>query len=268
MAAAWACEMTALEKPWHPTSSSRQDRCRAGRRCRSWPAECARCAGCRPRRPLPGSRTRTNPRLRNPVPPSAACEKTCPTTQRRPGGFRKSPARALPPPRSWRRSACIPGKPPKPAWRGANGCCSGRSLRSCCQSAWLARNSPGLPGTAATGCPPGWLRTRRFDQHAPPEHKAAQIEPGEVSFQLAVLQQPLGAGVGAKPLHRRTIQCLFLNGLLRRELGEIPIHTVSPLTATSAKAAPAGMDTGSTAPAGKFYPPAIPCRQWQFPAVS
>ena len=89
MAAAWACEMTALEKPWHPTSSSRQDRCRAGRRCRSWPAECARCAGCRPRRPLPGSRTRTNPRLRNPVPPSAACEKTCPTTQRRREAFGK-----------------------------------------------------------------------------------------------------------------------------------------------------------------------------------
>ena len=268
MAAAWACEMTALEKPWHPTSSSRQDRCRAGRRCRSWPAECARCAGCRPRRPLPGSRTRTNPRLRNPVPPSAACEKTCPTTQRRPGGFRKSPARALPPlevgagqlasPESRRSQLGVAptGVVQVAAFEAAVSQLGSLETRQAC---------PALQplGVLQVGCGPG-----RFDQHAPPEHKAAQIEPGEVSFQLAVLQQPLGAGVGAKPLHRRTIQCLFLNGLLRRELGEIPIHTVSPLTATSAKAAPAGMDTGSTAPAGKFYPPAIPCRQWQFPAVS
>ena len=161
MAAAWACEMTALEKPWHPTSSSRQDRCRAGRRCRSWPAECARCAGCRPRRPLPGSRTRTNPRLRNPVPPSAACEKTCPTTQRRPEAFGKvQPERCHP-----SKLAPVSLHPRKAAeaslaWRQR---VLFRSQPSKLLSVSLARSKlAGLPGTAATGCPPCWLRTVTF----------------------------------------------------------------------------------------------------------
>ena len=227
MAAAWACEMTALEKPWHPTSSSRQDRCRAGRRCRSWPAECARCAGCRPRRPLPGSRTRTNPRLRNPVPPSAACEKTCPTTQRRPGGFRKSPARALPPlevgagqlasPESRRSQLGVAptGVVQVAAFEAAVSQLGSLETRQAC---------PALQplGVLQVGCGPD-VSTSMHRLNTKPLRSSLEKSPFSSQSSSSHL-----ALVLVLPLHRRTIQCLFLNGLLRRELGEIPIHTVLP----------------------------------------
>ena len=160
MAAAWACEMTALEKPWHPTSSPPRS---VPRRSALPKLACGMCA----LRRLPPTKTAS----RKSHPDKSASEKSSsskrclrkdmPDNAAPTRGFRKSPARALPPLEVGAGQLASPESRRSQLGVAPTGVVQVAAFEAAV-SQLGSLETRRLPGTAATGCPPCWLRTVTF----------------------------------------------------------------------------------------------------------